>query len=252
MRKIEITGCYDHEKNYHYTLLFGMIVPKDTAQLVDKKVMISRNKSHKNITPVSYHFSEWIKQFPIKKYKVKGFPVSKCVNIPRKNFIVKGIPVLKCVNIPECDPRVRRCGYNYLVRERENVNTNTNVYKFGMTVQEPDNIIHRIQQGYKKGSEIILIIACEPEDAKIREQKIKKAFKENKKFVQHSDGSEHFKGDCNEMMKIMMDITYGDFTVHHLIGEVQEQQKQIDSLKQENELLKKQLFDLQKTTDICK
>ena len=43
-------------------------------------------------------------------------------------------------------------------------------------------------------------------------------------------------------------INYGDFTVH-LIGAVQEQQKQIDSLKQENDSLKKQLFDLQKTTE---
>ena len=43
-------------------------------------------------------------------------------------------------------------------------------------------------------------------------------------------------------------ISYNDFTVH-LIGAVQEQQKQIDVLKQENELLKKQLFDLQKTTE---
>jgi hypothetical protein len=43
-------------------------------------------------------------------------------------------------------------------------------------------------------------------------------------------------------------INYGDFTVH-LIGAVQEQQKQIDSLKKENDSLKKQLFDLQKTTE---
>jgi hypothetical protein len=68
-QKIEITG-YDHEKKYRFSLLFGMIVPKDTGVLVDRKVMISRNKSHhKNITPVSYHFSEYIKQFPIKKLK---------------------------------------------------------------------------------------------------------------------------------------------------------------------------------------
>ena len=43
-------------------------------------------------------------------------------------------------------------------------------------------------------------------------------------------------------------INYGDFTVH-LIGAVQEQQKQIDGLKQENDSLKKQLLDLQKTTE---
>jgi hypothetical protein len=73
-----------------------------------------------------------------------------------------------------------------------------------MTVQEPDNQIHRIRSGYKKGSKIILIISCEPEHAKTREQKIKKVFQE--KFIQHSDGLEHFIGDCNEMMKIMIDI----------------------------------------------
>ena len=32
----------------------------------------------------------------------------------------------------------------------------------------------------------------------------KKAF--NEKFEKHPDGPEHFIGDCNEMMKIMMDI----------------------------------------------
>lgn len=285
LEKIEISG-YDREKDYRYTLLFGMIVPKDTesfllldGQLLDRKVMLSKaQQSHKNITPVSYHFSEWIKQFPQKKYKVKGIPVSKCMNIPLKNLKVKGIPVSKCVveplyeikvdeNIPECDLIMSgleismalfdqiqkdidiessKIGYNYLVQEREHVNTKTNVYKQGMTTQYPDTQIDRIRQGYKKGSLMLLIISCEPKDAKIREQKIKKAF--NEKFEQHPDGPEHFIGDCNEMMKIMMDIAYGDFTVH----QVQEQQKQIDSLKSENELLKKQLFDLQKTTDICK
>jgi hypothetical protein len=97
-----------------------------------------------------------------------------------------------------------KIGYNYLVQEREHVNSNQPIYKFGMTVQEPDNHIYRIRNGYKKGSKILLLISCDEDQAKIRENKIKSEF--IKKFERHTDGNEHFIGDYKEMIRIISNI----------------------------------------------
>jgi hypothetical protein len=53
-----------------------------------------------------------------------------------------------------------------------------------MTVQKPDNHIYRIRNGYKKGSKILLLISCDEDQAKIRENKIKSEF--IKKFERHN------------------------------------------------------------------
>jgi len=95
-------------------------------------------------------------------------------------------------------------GYNYLIQEREHLLLNQPVFKTGMSIQSANNQINRLKQGYKKGSKILFIACCKPEEARERETKIKNELK--KKFKNHTDGIEHFIGDYKEMMKIMMDI----------------------------------------------
>lgn len=99
---------------------------------------------------------------------------------------------------------IDKVGYNYLIQEREHLMLNQQVFKTGMSVQFPNNQIDRLKQGYKKGSKILFIACCKPEEARERETKIKNELK--KKFKNHTDGIEHFIGDYKEMMKIMMDI----------------------------------------------
>jgi len=99
---------------------------------------------------------------------------------------------------------IDKVGYNYLIQEREHLILNQQVFKTGMSVQLPNNQIDRLKQGYKKGSKILFIACCKPEEARERETKIKNELK--KKFKNHTDGIEHFIGDYKEMMRIMMDI----------------------------------------------
>jgi len=99
---------------------------------------------------------------------------------------------------------IDKVGYNYLIQEREHLMLNQQVFKTGMSVQFPNNQIDRLKQGYKKGSKILFIACCKPEEARERETKIKNELK--KKFKNHTDGIEHFIGDYKEMMRIMMDI----------------------------------------------
>ena len=91
-----------------------------------------------------------------------------------------------------------RVSYIYLIREREHLEANRNVYKFGRSCQLPENYIGRLRQ-YKKGSEIIMVLKCE--DAIQTENRIRDIFKVE--FRQHRDGHEHYYGDVRQMMKII-------------------------------------------------
>lgn len=96
-------------------------------------------------------------------------------------------------------------GYIYLIREREFLLLNQNIYKFGKTVQFPNNVIDRVKH-YKKGSEICLIIHCDHKEVDIIETSIKQSFRT--KFIQHPDGHEFFEGDVDEMERIILDIIF--------------------------------------------
>lgn len=91
--------------------------------------------------------------------------------------------------------------YIYLIREREHLLNNKPIYKFGRSTQLPDNMIYRLRK-YKKGSEIIMVLQCN--NVIETENKIRTLFKQ--KFIQHSDGHEHYYGDVNLMKKIIWDI----------------------------------------------
>lgn len=99
-----------------------------------------------------------------------------------------------------------RVGYIYLIREREFLNTNTPVFKFGMTKQSPDSRIRRVQK-YKKGSEIVMIMEVYDSSYTHRiESEIKKEFE--RWFKPHSDGHEYFIGCRLQMTKLIVDIVY--------------------------------------------
>ena len=94
--------------------------------------------------------------------------------------------------------------YIYLIREREFLNNDDDVYKVGRTTQYPDNIIHRLRS-YKKKSEIILVLQCDPKDVVELETTIKRQFR--KRFKSHPDGTEYFRGDKCEMIRCIYENT---------------------------------------------
>jgi hypothetical protein len=88
--------------------------------------------------------------------------------------------------------------YIYIVRPKEYVLYDKNVYKIGKSEQYPSNNVSRCTS-YGIGSEIYFISKCN--DATIDETNLKKLF--NKKFERHVFGIEFFVGDVNKMIKVM-------------------------------------------------
>lgn len=87
-------------------------------------------------------------------------------------------------------------GYIYLIREREFVRLNENVYKLGKTEQTPNGRL----SGYPKNSEVILFIQT-PDCTEI-EKLLIKIFKNNfKQCLQY--GTEYFEGNKDEMKNII-------------------------------------------------
>jgi hypothetical protein len=87
----------------------------------------------------------------------------------------------------------------YLIKPRANVYNKDNIYKFGQTVIKDKSVnIARILS-YGNGSDIILVIECI--DSLALEAKIKEKFE--KEFIRPY-GEEHFIGDKDSMMKIIM------------------------------------------------
>lgn len=86
--------------------------------------------------------------------------------------------------------------YIYLLREREFINANQEVYKVGRTKQENQT---RFKQ-YPKGSVLYFQMICN--DCNNIEKQVLNLFKE--KFINRKDiGSEYFGGDYNEMINII-------------------------------------------------
>lgn len=88
--------------------------------------------------------------------------------------------------------------YIYLLREREFIKTNEQIFKIGKTTQEG---LGRFKN-YPNGSELILHIKCT--DCHTTEKQLIAVFKS--KYKHRSDiGTEYFEGDYFEMMRIIMD-----------------------------------------------
>ena len=91
--------------------------------------------------------------------------------------------------------------YIYVIREREFIRFNEPTYKIGRTSQLPDERF----SGYPKGSEIVHYTMVE--DSQAAEKQLisifKKTFEHKKEY-----GNEYFKGDINEMLRIIYSTIY--------------------------------------------
>lgn len=173
---------------------------KDLKEL---KETISKKKKYKEIDQELSHLKGIIKTLEsnVQSIKIKNDVTS--LNSTIEKLEQTEIETEKVETIEEIETSTE-VGYNYLIQEREHLLLNQPVFKTGMSVQSANNQIDRLKQGYKKGSKILFIACCKPDEARERETRIKNELK--KKFKNHTDGIEHFIGDYKEMMKIMMDI----------------------------------------------
>jgi hypothetical protein len=132
----------------------------------------------------------------IKKYILKN----RIYKIPK-------IPIIptKVINIsnPDIIENINEYHYIYMIRPKENVRHNENVYKIGKTkVKNPDINISRLIS-YGKGTEIIHLQQCNNCD--ILEKEILEEF--TIKFNKHTFGNEYFVGDKYDMLELIGDIT---------------------------------------------
>jgi hypothetical protein len=106
-----------------------------------------------------------------------------------------------------------KIGYIYLIREREFVNSNQNVFKVGRTIQKtPTCYLERLKD-YKRGSQMFSVLHVESEDCEHIETKVKEAF--NKMFKRHNDGHEYFEGDP-KTMSLVINSVYAKYYNAHL------------------------------------
>ena len=172
-------------------------------ELKELKETISKKKKYKEIDQELSHLKGIIKTLEsnVQSIKIKNDVTS--LNSTIEKLEQTEIETEKVETIEEIETSTE-VGYNYLIQEREHLLLNQPVFKTGMSVQSANNQIDRLKRGYKKGSKILFIACCKPDEARERETRIKNELK--KKFKNHTDGIEHFIGDYKEMMKIMMDI----------------------------------------------
>ena len=100
------------------------------------------------------------------------------------------------------DNLLKTHGYLYLIREREFLQRDENVYKIGMTVQGPKLRIKRLD-AYKKGSELRMVVYCPVERVFETEKVLKNNFRQI--FEAHPDGFEYFVGDPVKMTRLIFE-----------------------------------------------
>jgi hypothetical protein len=99
------------------------------------------------------------------------------------------------------DVKNMRGQYIYLIREREFIRMDTQIYKVGKTTQTPNARM----RGYPKHSEVVLFVKTV--DCHISERVVIKAFKEQ--FTHRPDfGAEYFEGDVSKMIGVIINVTH--------------------------------------------
>lgn len=94
--------------------------------------------------------------------------------------------------------------YVYLIREREHIRMEEEVYKLGKTTQEPNSRL----AGYPKDSQVILYM--DVPDCHKTERTLMSVFDE--RFINRRDiGREYYEGDLNYMKRTFMDIANAEF-----------------------------------------
>ena len=131
-------------------------------------------------------------------------------NIKHQQYAIKMIKKWDKYYLSKCkkyDNIIYLDGFIYLIREREFINTNEEVYKVGATVQKGTTLQLTRLKNYKKGSQLLCACRCDPIIVFEIESKIKKIFKE--KFVKHGDGTEYFIGEPLKMLEIIYLVPSG-------------------------------------------
>ncbi len=148
----------------------------------------NRNKKCSAISEENdIELTDEIKQ-KILENKVYYLPKQNTKNIEQKNII----------KLPDND----YLHYIYLIRCKENVRHNENVYKIGKTVTKELTINLKRLTGYGIGTELLLIRRCK--NSSYIENTILKEF--NNKFNRYELGREYFIGDYNDMIEIIHNI----------------------------------------------
>lgn len=114
---------------------------------------------------------------------------------------LKPMPVYAYETVESQPSETLQFGYIYLIREREFLQANQNVYKVGHTVQRGASLQLRRLQDYKKGSELCFVRQVIHTMARDVETEIKKEFKAS--FTKHFDGHEFFYGSMEDMIDII-------------------------------------------------
>ena len=119
-----------------------------------------------------------------------------------------------------------KCEYIYLIREREFVNSDEQVYKIGRTT----NVKNRMNQ-YPKDSQVILItpvtdsVWYETQLIKIFEERFERAVCGDNETVV---GNEYFKGDLDEMVYIINTFIHNHYPDHFVVGKSDRQRESSD------------------------
>jgi hypothetical protein len=93
--------------------------------------------------------------------------------------------------------------YIYIIREREFIIANKNVYKIGKTTKEPNSRL----AGYPKGSEVLIFVAVN--NCHNMEKKLIRMF--ISEFVQSKEyGYEYFTGNIETMIKSLMTLVISE------------------------------------------
>jgi hypothetical protein len=118
--------------------------------------------------------------------------------------------------------------YIYLIREREFIRTNDNIYKVGRTKQQINNSIRRFDE-YPKGSEPIFLMKVNS-SIKAEAEVIKMLKQEYKQRLEY--GKEYFEGDVNCMiLSIIKKIGCDDITNKKLNEELNSIKIKYENLK---------------------
>lgn len=127
---------------------------------------------------------KWLDE--LEKLEQEKFPKKKITNLTTKDISTQ---------------QISQYGYIYLIREREFLLRDEDVYKVGATVQKHANLQIKRLYNYKKGSQLLCVCICDYDCVFNVESNIKQQFR--KKFQKHIDGNEYFIGDPNVMLRII-------------------------------------------------
>ncbi len=154
------------------------------------KTKISNHFNRKKICPaieINIDLTNEIKEFIL---------INRIYRIPKEEKQQKEKSSI--IKLPDND----HLHYIYLIRCKENVRHNENIYKIGKTVTKELTINLKRLTGYGIGTELILIRQCK--NSTTIENTILEEF--NRKFTKYDLGREYFIGDYNDMIEVIGNI----------------------------------------------